>query len=1081
MKRTILFSIILAVFVSFIMAGTQSPFVRFPAIDNSGTKIAFSYQGDIWIVPFSGGRAYRLTIHEAYERNPVFSPDGDKIVFSSNRFGNNDIFTINVAGGNLERVTWNSSEDLVSCWSKNNKIIFESSRNYRQVEWERELLTVSHKGGTPTLLMNSFGSGAVVSPDGKFIAFVKGACRIAREAYKGSANRDIWLYDIKAGTYTQVTTFEGQDYSPAWDNNNLYFISARSGRYNIYSVNINSTGKVTGKPKAVTVFKDDPVTWLSVSRDGGLIAFEKGTGIYTIAKNGQNLSKLNIRTGSDYRFDPMERKTFTSNATEYKVSPDGKLIALVIRGEIFVTENKDKKSLTVNLTKNPSRDQDITWLNNGSVIFSSDRGGKFDLYLVMSSDLKEKNIFKSLKHKIIKLTDSKEEEINPVVSPDGKKIVFIKGNGKMIAADINNKGNITGEKVLLNGWATPSGITFSPDSKWLSYTLQDLNFNAEVYIHDVENSKGPVNISMHPRGDYSPFWSPDGSKLGFISGRNNNDADIWFVWLNKKDWQKTAQDWDEESDSLYRDYIDGMEKDKKKDKDSDKKEKKKKKPEPLKIDFERIYDRVVQVTRMPGNEGGLAISKDGKTFFFTAGTPGVKGRDMFSIKWDGKKVKQISKGGKNPVSLSLDKSGKSIYFIAKKGTLSKADVKSGKIKPLPFKGKMVVDYYAELGQIFDEAWRMLRDNFYDPQFHGQDFLRLKEKYRAMCLSASTNQDFRDMYNMMLGQLNASHMGLYGSGREKTQKEITGNLGIRIKTLKEGVEVSYVIPDSPADRDSGRLNKGDIILAVNGEKINYNMNFFSLLTDTAGTKTLLKVKNIKGKIRDVVIRPSASLRREQYNDWVRGRRVLTDKYSGGKLGYLHIQGMSLPSFERFERELASAGYGKEGIVIDVRFNGGGWTTDYLMAILNVKQHAYTIPRGAVRSLKDHKKFRNFYPFAERLPFYAWNKPSVAICNESSYSNAEIFSHAFKTLGIGTLVGQPTFGAVISTGGRGLINGMFVRRPFRAWYVKATNKNMEWEPAVPDVLIKNSPDFRAKGVDEQLKKACEILLKSLRKSS
>ncbi|MEN8154827.1 MAG: S41 family peptidase [Acidobacteriota bacterium] len=1080
MKRTILFSIILAVFASFIMAGTQSPFMRYPAINNDGTKIAFSYQGDIWTVPSTGGRAFRLTLHEGYERNPVFSPDGRKIVFSSSRFGNNDIFIINTDGGKPERVTWSSSSDLVSCWGKDGNIIFESSRNYRQVEWESELLSVSHKGGTPTLLMNSLGSGAVASQDGKYIAYVKGSCRIAREAYKGSANRDIWIYDIKNKKYSQITTYEGQDFFPIWDNNKLYFISARSGRYNIYSVNINSNGKVSGKPEAITDFKDDPVTWISVSGNGDIIAFEKGTGIYTINKKGSNLKKLNVQTGSDYRFDPLERKTFTSKATEYKVSPDGKLIALVVRGEIFVTENKDKKSLTFNLTKHSGRDQNVAWLNDNSIIFSSDRGGNFDLYLVRSSDTKEKNIFRSLKHETIKLTDDKDEEVEPVVSPDGKKIVFLRGNGKLISADINKEGKIAGEKMLLNGWATPYGLTFSPDSKWLSYTLEDLNFNAEIFIHDVDNKKGPVNVSMHPRGDYSPFWSPDGSKLGFISARNNSSADIWFVWLNKKEWQKTKQEWDEESDRLYSDYFDGTKKDKKKDEDSDKKDKKKKKQKPLKIDFERIYERVVQVTRLPGDEGGIVISKDGKKFFFTAGTPGVRGRDLFSINWDGKKVKQLSKGGKNPSSLSLDKSGKNVYFIAKRGTISRADAKSGKIKSLPFKGKMVVDYYAELGQIFDEAWRMLRDNFYDPQFHGQDFLKLKEKYRNMCLSASTNQDFSYMYNMMLGQLNASHMGLYGSGRETTQKERTGNLGIRIKPLNEGAEVTYVIPDSPADRGISRLFKGDIILSINGENINRNMNFFSLLSDTAGAKTLLKVKNDKGKIREVVIRPTASLRREQYNDWVRGRRELTEKYSGGKLGYLHIQGMSLPSFERFERELASAGYGKEGIVIDVRFNGGGWTTDYLMAILNVKQHSYTIPRGAVKSLKEHKKFRSFYPFAERLPFYAWNKPSVAICNESSYSNAEIFSHAYKTLGIGTLVGQPTFGAVISTGGKGLINGMFVRKPFRAWYVKATDQNMEWEPAVPDVLIKNSPDFRSKGVDEQLKKACEVLLEQITKN-
>ncbi len=257
------------------------------------------------------------------------------------------------------------------------------------------------------------------------------------------------------------------------------------------------------------------------------------------------------------------------------------------------------------------------------------------------------------------------------------------------------------------------------------------------------------------------------------------------------------------------------------------------------------------------------------------------------------------------------------------------------------------------------------------------------------------------------------------------------------------------------------------------------NFWALLTNTSNEKVLLEVKNSNGEKREVVIRPVKSLRNELYNEWVKDRRKLTEQYSDGKLGYLHIRGMDMPSFERFERELTSAGYEKEAIVIDVRFNGGGSTTDYLMAILNVKQHAYTIPRGAEKSLSNNKKYRKYYPFAERLPFFAWNKPSIALCNSSSYSNAEIFSHAYKNLGIGTLVGTPTFGAVISTSGVGLMDGSFVRMPFRGWFVKVNDTNMDKEPAIPDVILHNSPNSKAKGVDEQLKKACEILLKQIAK--
>jgi tricorn protease len=332
---------------------------------------------------------------------------------------------------------------------------------------------------------------------------------------------------------------------------------------------------------------------------------------------------------------------------------------------------------------------------------------------------------------------------------------------------------------------------------------------------------------------------------------------------------------------------------------------------------------------------------------------------------------------------------------------------------------------------------------------------------------------------MLGQVNASHMGLYRTpDRAETQSQRTGLLGIEIKPLSEGVQITKVVPDSPADKEKSKLNIGDVILSVHGESIDERTNFYSLLMNTRNKETLLEVKDKDGNEKEVVIRPASSLSSQLYDEWVENNRKLVDKYSKGRLGYLHIRAMGWPSFERFERELTAAGHGKEGIVIDVRFNGGGWTTDYLMTVLNYKQHAYTVPRGAVENLeKENEKFKEYYPIGERLPYAAWTKPSIALCNQNSYSNAEIFSHAYKTLGIGTLVGVPTFGAVISTWARYLIDGSYVRLPRRGWYVKATGENMELIPAVPDIVVYNSPDAKAKGKDEQLERAVKELLKQI----
>ncbi|MBN2184951.1 MAG: PD40 domain-containing protein [Candidatus Krumholzibacteriota bacterium] len=1043
--------------------------MRYPSINPAGTMISFSYQGDIWTAGLDGQGARRVTIHEAYEGNPCWSPDGKQIAFSSNRFGNYDVFTIPADGGSVKRLTWRSSDDLVCDWNSSSGILFTTRRDFRQVEWDREIYLVSPGGGTPVRFLDDFGSEAVTSPDGRYTAFVMGSCRIEREAYTGPANKQIWIYDSKEKRYIEATFSKAQDYHPKWyDSNTLYYLSSSPGNYNIFSLKVDQNGKVS-EPAQITDFKGDGVRSFDVSSEGGNIIAEYRTGLYRIALDGTKAEKILLNIGTDYRFDPVVHQTFNANIDQYAVSPNGKYSAIAVHGEVFITENHKKKDRTVNISRSPWRDIEPVWTSDTTLAFISDRDGNYDIYFVKSSDEGESDLFKSLKHKTIRLTNTDLDESGLAISPDGKLISFVRGNGKLIIASIKEDQMIEKE-TLLDGWATPGQITWSPDSKWLAYYLEDLDFNPEIYIHPADNSSKPVNISMHPRGDFNPAWSADGSKLGFTSERNNRDSDLWFVWLKKSDWEKTAQDWEEEDEDGESTPKDKEKKDDKKDEaDEEKKD-----PEPLHIDLERIHERLAQVTSLPGDERSVQISKDGKTFFFTAPGGSGEGDDLFSVKWDGKDIKQITTGAQKPSSLQMDDKKEYLYML-KSGKLARMKMKSDKEENVAFSANLQIDHVAEREQIFEEVWRTIEAYFYDPGFHGKDWKELKNKYRSWAMDASTKHDFRDVVNIMLGQLNASHMGLYGGDRAETQKEVTGLLGIDIVPEEKGVRVIRVIDDAPAGKTESMLYAGDLIASVGGVEVTSDLNFYSLFVNKAGEKVLLSVKNKKGEEREVTIRPASSLNSELYNEWVRNNRKFTDKASGGKLGYLHIQAMGWESFERFEREFTAAGSDKEGIVIDVRYNGGGWTTDFLMAVLNIDQHAYTIPRGAAGNLKkDHLKFRDHYPYAERLPFYPWMKPSIALCNESSYSNAEIFSHAYKTLGIGTLVGKPTFGAVISTGGKRLIDGSLIRMPFRAWYVKATDENMELAPAVPDIIVENPPGSKAGKKDPQLKRAIEELL-------
>lgn len=1067
--RSLFSVVILALISTTLITAQTSPgleLLRYPALNSDGSQIAFSYQGDIWTVSADGGPARRLTIHESYDSHPQWSLDDEHLLFQSNRYGNQDLFVFSSDGGPTKRLTYHSTSDGEARWGKDGQIIFTSSRIFAQVEREDEIFQISRNGGTPFRKMDALGLMPAPSPDGRYIAFIRGNCRVVREAYQGPANRDIWVYDTRNGSYQQITTFEGQDIYPDWGpDNTLFFLSARNGRYNLYRLKIEN-GKAAGSPEALTDFRDEGIRYFDLSADGSRIVFERGTGIFLADASGSGRPRpVNIDLTADYRFDPVESKTYTNNLSEYALSPDNEYLALGIRGEIFVSPSDKDQKRSGRQTKSPFRDQDVAWLNDSSLLFISDRNGNNDLYFLTSSDKGEPSLYRTFKREVKPLTQTPEEEMTFVLSPDRKQIAFQRGRGQLIVADIDENGSLSNQRTLLDGWATPSNVAWSPDGQWLAYDMPDLNFNREIYIHAADGSRGPVNVSLHPRGDSDPVWSADGSKLGFISNRNNADDDVWFVWLKKEDWEKTQRDWEE---------LGNNEEKKNNSKKDDTT------PPAVEIDFDDIHERLAQVTRLPGNEGDLAISKDGETFYFSTnngGRQGQAGKSSFmSVKWDGSESKTLIDD--QPIgNLQWDKDGKQIYFTSR-GSLSRLNLGNSKIERLPFQASMEIDYPAERRQVFEEAWRAMQAGFYDPNFHGRDWQALRDRYRERALAASTAQDFRDMFNEMLGQLNASHMGMYGSNPEETQRDRTGLLGVELKPLDRGVEITAVLPESPADRSDSRLRTGEIITAVNGEPVTTNTNFYQLMNGTAEERTLLAITDGNGNQREVVIRPASSLRNAGYEAWVDERKRLTEEYSGGRLGYIHIQGMNWPSFERFERELTASGLGKEGIVIDVRFNGGGWTTDMLMTVLNVRQHAYTIPRGAAASLeRQNASFRNNYPFGERLPFSALTKPSIALCNENSYSNAEIFSHAYKTLNLGTLVGQPTFGAVISTGAHRLVDGSYIRMPFRAWYVKATGENMEHGPAVPDIIVENPPASKAKGEDPQLKVAVETLLRQI----
>ena len=1012
---------------------------RTPAISPDGSEIAFSWQGDIWKVPTKGGLANRLTSHPGYESHPVWSPKSNAVAFDGYRYGNRDIFTVDFETGETSQITFNSAADFVYDWTETDELLFASNRNFRSIDDNKEMHRISAVSGTPNRILNAFGEEPTLSPGGRYIAFSKGECKTEREAYRGSADLNIFIYDTKTDEYRQITTDEGQDYMPRWKNEStLFFLSARTGRYNIFSVNVENPDE----KEQITDFSDFGIRYFSCDNGGKHIVFTRMMGIELFNMQSREFSKANITVINDEKFDNLIYKKYDDSCNDYAISPSGKFIALEIHGEIFIMKNDSEDDFTRNLSQSNWRDLSPVWISDNDLLFLSDRYGQYDIYLATAED----DLFNSIDIEMKKITSSKEDVQDLVLSPDGKRLAFTRGNAQLVVAEISKKHQLKHEIILSDSWAKAETVRWSPDSKWLAYSQNNIDYNREIYIQKAETGAQPINISQHPRGDYNPVWSPDGSKLGFSTSRflpsiyHELKNDICFVWLKQKDADKTKRQWKENNESESQDFS---------------------------IDTKNIYRRMVRVTDFPGNEYEYTFSKDGEKIYF-AGDYKDK-QAVYAINWNGDDLEVKAEKVHTEKMMQIDDA---CYFLSK-GKLKKLDKN---LTSMDFEAELTIDIFAERSQMFEEGWRTILNRFYDPQHHKQDWRKIKSDYKELVLSATCTEDYRDYYELMLGQLNASHMGYRGySSSGETQKVRTGKLGIEIEPLEKGAQITHIIPDTPADICN--LKIGDVILEVNHQPVSKDENFYALLRNTSGKKTLLKIQRGKS-IKTVTIYPASSVSKQLYDDLVQARRKLVNDWSNGKLGYIHIMKMNWESFEEFEQDLQVAGDGKEGIVIDVRNNGGGWTTDFLMSILNTKQHAYTIPRGAAENLdKEHANFRENYAFGERLPFYSWNKKSVALCNADSYSNAEIFAHAYKSFGIGTLVGEQTFGAVISTTEQKLIDGSYVRLPFRAWYVKTTDTNMEHNGAIPDIEVQNPIGWKAGYNDNQLKTAVKALLKQL----
>lgn len=1052
-------------------ADNEAGFPRHPSLSPDGSEIAFYCAGDIWKVATSGGEATILTTSPAHDHSPRWSPDGKWIAFNSKRNGDNDIYVMPAGGGKSRRLTYSELDDYICSWSSNSQnILFASRRNLRYPNY-RVLYEIPLRGGTPQPVMKILANRGVYSSSQDKILYVRDGVKWWRKSYHGSGAGSVWMFDTTTNEHTYISHRKNHQFGgdfqqpqvdwPMWGADNSIYVTAEwDGTFNLYKRTESSDSW-----EQITHYKGDGLRFPSISKDGNVIAFEHGMDIYTL-EGDSIINLVNILTFAEFPHQTIERLEYTDKANWVSFNPSGKQMILEVRGEIFaswITNKKHKaargraNSITNN---NPARDGDHSLSPGGdSLVFVSDRDGSRSLFMTYSDDDKATILAQTRVLTTAKITMSDQDDHSPRWSPDGKSIAFVRGKGDLYIYDVKKQK----ERKLVTGWSLNSH-TWSADSKWLAFSREDNNYNSDIFVVNVENG-GMTNVSRHPDEDVFPVWSDDGKKLGFRSLRRSNNWDIYFVFLTEEDHFKSLADRAEE------DFFNSLEK---KDEDKDSKKKKgKKKPAAVftvNIDTLDIHSRIRNVTELSGDEGIFDISQDGDKFVFTSNHEGKN--DVYIVDWTGKNIKRLTSDDLDPKWLEFDQKGKFISLLTRKGTIKSVNIESEALKSIPFKAVLWVDYEAERKQKFNEMWRWLNDRYYDAEFHGADWLSLHDKYELLLIQVSTEEDFGDLVNMMIGELNSSHSGYRTPRAEKMHS--VGQLGLDFdySDEREGLLISNVLENGACDRNGVHLKVGDRLLAVNGATLNEHTNLFQILDYQVNEKVELIIDH-DGKQSSVIVRAQShgTIGRIRYKEWVNSKRTLVDSLSQGRLGYLHIKGMGAGSMARFESELFSVAEGRDALVIDVRYNGGGWTTDYLLAMLQVRRHAVTFPRDGSAG----------YPQG-RLPLYSWVKPIVVLCNEHSFSNAEIFSHAIKTLQRGTLVGVPTPGGVISTGWHELLDGSGFRVPLRGWYAGADPvpdkyRDMEGNGALPNIFVPMIPGQMADGDDIQLEAAINEILNQL----
>ena len=1059
---------LLAIILLFISSAAfaQAPsWLRYPSISPDGKTIVFTYKGDLYKVASTGGAASPLTMHEAHDFMPVWSKDGKSIAFASDRYGNFDVYVIAAEGGEAKRITYHSTNEYPYSFSNDNKnIIFGATRMdlpaNRQFPtgYMSELYTVSITGGRVTQVLTTPAEDVKFNKDGTKLLYTnKPAGENAwRKHHTSAVTRDVAMYDFKTATHKLITSFNGEDRNPVFNNDEsaFFYLSEESGSFNIHKMNMSG-----GKSEKLTSYKKHPVRFLSSSNDG-LLCYSYDGELYTM-KSGSSPQKINITILSDVRSNNEKIYRVTAGSG-MSVSSNGKEVAFIYRGDVFVTSVDG--GVTKRITNTPEQETGVVFSPDGKkIMYGGERNDKWSVYESTIERKEEPYFYASTLIKETPVLQNKNNNTQALYSPDGKEIAYIENLNQLRIYNIAGKQSrtvLTGDQ-LFAFVENDQYFQWSPDSKWLlfDYAVPG-SAVGEVGIVSADGKK-IENLTLSGFGDYNAKWIMGGKAMMWFSNRDGlraaamsggAQADAYAMFFTQEAFDKFKLS--KEETALQKDIEENKTK-------ADTSKKKTVVKDSVVINWNGLLQRKAKLTIHSSNMGDALVSKDGETLYYLARFE--RGMNLWTTNLRTRETKMLVPLNAGFASMQWDKEQKSIFLNSDTG-MTKIDPNSGKQDRIRINGEMMVDGFKERMYMFEHVWRRTKTTFYNKSFHGIDWDSYKPDYEKYIPHIGNNYEFSEMLSELLGELNVSHSGS-DYGAFNPNGDATAALGIfyDYNYKGNGIKIVEVITDGPLDKAGMNISAGMIIESIDGETITADKDLPQYLNRKAGKNVLLVIVDGTTK-RELTIKP-VTVGEENgllYRRWVKRNADEVDKMSNGTLGYVHIPGMSDGTYRTTYEEIMGKFFHKKGIVVDTRNNGGGDLVADLAMFLSGKK--FMDYGNDVRNNGFEPNFR-------------WTKPSISLANEGNYSDGHCYAYMVKEVGIGKLVGMPVPGTCTFAAWEGLMD-TGIRWGAPTVGCKDTKGNyLENAQTEPDLKLRNEYEKVGSGVDQQLELAVKELMKGL----